>query len=105
VGVSKTVPVNLADLYDATANAAKRRQWFPQGAFELSSQTRDKYLRGSWRKTARLEIGFFGKRDGKAQIALAVSKLASKVDVERERKAWKAGLARLQAMIEADPSR
>ncbi len=102
VGVSKTVAASLSDLYAATANAARRKKWFPKGAFELSSQTKDKYLRGSWKKDARLEIGFYAKREGKAQIALAVNKLANKADVERERKVWKAGLAKLQALLEAD---
>src|SRR5258708_7929553 len=48
VAVSKTVAVSLSDLYAATANAAMRRKWFPKGAFELSSQTKNKYFRGSW---------------------------------------------------------
>jgi hypothetical protein len=104
VGVSKTIAVSLPDLYAATANAAQRRKWFPKGAFEPSSQTKDKYFRGSWKKDARLEIGFYAKGKGKAQIALAVNKLRKKAAVELERKAWKAGLAKLQAMLEADGS-
>lgn len=102
VGVSKTIATRLPDLYAATAEAARRKKWFPKGAFELSSQTKGKYLHGAWKKNARLEIGFYAKGSGKAQIALAVNKLANKADVERERKAWKAGLARLQALLEAD---
>ncbi len=100
VGVSKTIAVSLPELYTATANPAQRRKWFPKGAFEPSSQTKDKYFRGSWKKKARLEIGFYSKGEGKAQIALAVNKLSAKADVERERKAWKAGLSKLQAMLE-----
>ena len=101
-GVSKTFAVSLSDLYAATADPAKRKQWFPKGAFEPSSQTRNKYFRGACKKDARLEIGFYAKGQGKAQIALAVNKLANRADVERARKAWKAGLAKLQAMLEAD---
>ena len=53
VAISKTIATSLSDLYEVTANAAKRRKWFPKGAFEPSSQTKNKYFRGSWNKTAR----------------------------------------------------
>ncbi len=70
---------------------------FPEGVFTLSSKTKDKYIRGSWSTGARLDIGLYAKGKGKAQIAVQVSKLADATDVERERAAWKAALARLQA--------
>jgi hypothetical protein len=57
-----------------------------------------------WNKNARLEIGFYAKGDNKTQIAMQVNKLAKKAEVERERKAWKAALLKLQAMLE-DSSR
>ena len=104
-GVSKTIAASLSDLYAATADPAKRKQWFPKGAFKPSSQTKNKYFRGAWKKDARLEVGFYAKGDGKAQIALAINKLASRAEVDRERKAWKAGLSKLQAMLEARSSR
>ena len=87
-------------LYATTANAAKRKQWFPAGEFKTSSQTRNKYFRGSWNSSARLEIGFYAKGGGKAQIAVQVNKLAKRTDVERERKAWKAAVLKLQEMLE-----
>jgi hypothetical protein len=100
--VSKTIAATLSDVYAATADPAKRKKWFPKGAFEPSSQTRNKYLRGAWKRNARLEIGFYAKGKGKSQIALAVNKLAKKEDVERERKTWKAGLEKLQALLESN---
>jgi hypothetical protein len=101
--VSKTFEASLSDLYAATADPARRKKWFPKGAFEPSSQTKNKYFRGAWKKGARLEIGFYTKGQGKAQIALALNKLANKADVEREQKLWKAGLAKLQTLLSADP--
>ena len=100
VAVSKTVATSLPQLYAAAANAVQRRKWFPKGAFEPSSQTRDKYFRGSWNKDARLEIGFYAKGTGKAQIALQIRKLTKKGDVETERKAWKAAVVKLQELLE-----
>ncbi len=100
VAVTKTVATGLANLYEATANAKLRRRWFPRGAFEVSSQTRDKYFRGPWRKTARLEVGFYAKGAGKAQIALQVSRLANRADVEKTRETWKKALEKLQHLVE-----
>jgi hypothetical protein len=99
VSASKTIGVSLPKLYAATANAAQRKKWFPQGAFEPSSQTKDKYLNGSWNGSARLNIGFYAKGGNKSQIALQVSKLSKEADVELERQAWKAALSRLQTML------
>ncbi len=100
VAVSKTVAASLPHLYAATADASQRRKWFPKGAFEPSSQTKHKYFRGAWNKSARLEIGFYAKGDGKSQIALQIKKLGKKGDVESERKAWRAAVVKLQEMLE-----
>jgi hypothetical protein len=100
VSISKTVPASLSDLYAATADAASRKKWFPKGAFALSSATKDKYFRGSWKKHTRLEMGFYAKPGEKSQISVQVSKLPKKSDVESERAAWKAALVKLHGLIE-----
>jgi hypothetical protein len=99
VGISKTVGTSLSDLYEMTVNAAKRGEWFPRGAFEPSSQTKNKYVRGSWNGSARLEIGFYAKGEGKAQIAVQVNRLARKADVEVQRSAWKKALEKLAVIV------
>jgi hypothetical protein len=102
VAVSKTVGTRLGDLYAWTARPAKRRAWFPgKRKFSPSSQTKDKYVRGAWGAGARLEIGFYAKGAGKAQIAVAVTKLARKADVESERAAWRKALDKLAAIAAA----
>ena len=101
VSASKTLTTTLSALYTATADATKRRQWFPKGEFEASSRTKDKYFRGTWNGDARLEIGFYAKEGGKAQIAIQVNKLAKRADVDRERAAWKAALGKLQKLLVA----
>jgi len=101
VSVTKVMPVPLAQLFAAATDPGTRRAWFPRGTFTETSKTKDKYWRGQWKKDLRLEFGFYAKGDGKAQIALQVDKLAGKVDVEKERAAWKAALAKLSKMLEA----
>ena len=100
VAVTKTLSTGLSNLYEATADARQRRKWFPRGAFEVSSQTRNKYFRGPWKANSRLEVGFYAKGTGKAQIALQVSHLASRADVERTRETWKKALGKLQTLVE-----
>ena len=100
VAVSRTVATGLPHLYQVTARAGERRKWFPRGAFEPSSHTRDKYFRGRWRQGPRLEIGFYARGAGKSRIAVQVSRLPKKADVETARATWKAALARLEGLLE-----
>jgi hypothetical protein len=99
VSASKTVAVALPRLYRATATDAQRKRWFPAGGFVASTMTKDKYVRGAWNDSARLEFGFYAKGSDKAQITVQVNKLASAREVERERTAWKAALAALEQQL------
>ena len=100
VSISRTLAARLPQLYAAAARPGKRRKWFPRGGFELSSQTREKYFRGRWKHSARIEIGFYARKAGRSQIAVQVSRLGSRSEVEPVRRAWKAALERLEAVLE-----
>lgn len=102
VAVSMTVAVSVSVLYAAVADVSRRRAWFPRGAFEPTSLTKDKYVRGSWNRSARLAVGVSAKGATKATVALQVSKLAAKEDVERERTAWKRALGKLRALVKGE---
>lgn len=99
VSVSKTVGCNLTKLFAATADEKSRKKWMPKGKFEQSSLTKDKYLRGSWNGTARLEVNFYAKGADKSQITVQVNKLSDTDAVEAERAAWKAAVEKLAATI------
>ena len=97
VSVTRVINVALPELYAAaTKNPAA---WFPKGKFEETSRTTDKYWRGKW-NSGRLEVGFYAKGVGRAQIALQSNKLASQALVEKERALWKKAIDRLQTIIE-----
>jgi hypothetical protein len=98
VSVTKVIPVSLSKLFAAATDPKLRAKWFPPGAFEESSKTKDKYCRGKW-KTGRLEFGFYAKGEGKAQIALESSKLDTAAAVEKERAAWKKALGKLEVLL------
>lgn len=99
VSITKVLPVDLPALFTAATDASSRARWFPKGAFEETSKTKDKYWRGKWKTDARLEVGFYAKGAGKSQIALQVNKLASADAIEKERAAWKNAFEKLAALL------
>src|SRR6202000_2888959 len=99
VSVTKVVPAGLPALFALATDPKMRKRWFPPGAFEENSRTKDKYWRGRWKKDARFEAGFYAKGAGKAQIALQLNKLADAQAVERERAAWKKALTKLEGLL------
>jgi hypothetical protein len=98
VSVTRVMGVPLPKLH-AAATAAPQA-WFPKGVFAESSRTKDKYWRGKW-KSGKLEIGFYAKGPGKAQIALQANKLPNAEAVEKERAVWKKAIDKLQQIAEA----
>ena len=101
VNVTKVMPVSLSKLFAAATSEKTRKSWFPTGAFEETSKTKDKYWRGKWKKDRKLEFGFYAKGEGKSQIALEIGKLPSEDEVEKERTAWKKAMTKLEALFSA----
>jgi hypothetical protein len=99
VSVSKTVAVDVSELYAALADGRMRKKWFAWEGFKPSSQTKDKYFRGPGKDGWKLEINVYAKGAGKSQIAIQVSKLGSEAAVEAERAAWKKALEKLQTVL------
>jgi hypothetical protein len=95
VGVSRTLAVDVATAYRAFSDARLRARWMPKGNLEPTSATENKWWRAKWNGGARLDVGFYAKGAGKAQVAIQVNKLARRSDVEKERTAWKAAFEKL----------
>lgn len=99
VSVSRTLNAAVSALYAKTSELRHRRKWFPKGTLKISSRTENKYFRGAWKGEARLEVNFYEKPDGTAQIVVQVNRLARREDVNRERAAWRKALTRLEVML------
>ena len=99
VSATKVMPVGLPELFEAATDPKTRKKWFPPGAFEETSTTKDKYWRGKWNGDGRLSVGFTAKGPGKAQIAVDSGKLPDSETVETERAAWKTALEKLQGLL------
>lgn len=97
VSVTRVMGVPLSKLYAAATQAPQ--SWFPKRAFAETSRTKDKYWRGKW-KSGKLEIGFYAKGPGRAQIALQSNKLPNAEAVETERAVWKKAIDKLQKIVE-----
>src|SRR5690349_19949824 len=100
VNISRTVDVKLSKLFAAATTG--RANWFPKGAFEETSSTKDKYWRGKWKKDGCLEIRFLAKVPGKSQITVPSNELPDTDAVETERAAWKKALERLNKSLGED---
>ena len=98
VSVTRVMDAPLSRLY--TAATATPQSWFPKRVIEETSRTKDKYWRGKW-KSGKLEIGFYAKGPGRAQIALQANKLPDAEAVESERAVWKKAIDKLQKIVEA----
>jgi len=98
VSVTRVMNIPLPKLYAAAT--ADPQSWFPKRVIEETSRTKDKYWRGKW-KSGKLEIGFYAKGPGKAQIALQANKLPNAEAVETERAVWKKAIDKLQKTAEA----
>ena len=101
VSVTKVMPVGLSQLFEAVTDEKTRKKWFPPGAFEETSRTKDKYWRFKWKTDARVSAGFYAKGPGKAQVAMDIGKLSDADAVESERAAWKKALEKLQGILAA----
>jgi len=98
VSVTRVMDASLSRLYAAAT--AMPQSWFPKRVIEETSRTKDKYWRGKW-KSGKLEIGFYAKGPGRAQIALQANKLPDAEAVESERAVWKKAIDKLQKIVEA----
>jgi uncharacterized protein YndB with AHSA1/START domain len=99
VNVTKVIPVSLSKLFAAATSEKTRSDWFPPDVFEETSKTKDKYWRGKWKESRKLEFGFYAKGEGKSQITLEIRQLPTEADVEKTRVVWKTAMEKLSGML------
>lgn len=99
ISISRTIRTGAGALYEAASELRQRRKWFPKGTLKISGRMENRSLRGSWNGEGRLEITFYERPEGRAQVVVEVNRLAHAQDVERERSDWRRALMRLDAML------
>ena len=98
--VSKTVAVDVDDLYSAWSDGRQRSRWLPAAPIQVRRATENKSLRITWDGAEDVDVGFFAKGEGKSLVQVQHGKLANAGAVARCKKFWTAALARLKAQLE-----
>ena len=97
---SKTIAVDVDDLYSAWSDGRQRSRWLPAAPIHVRRATENKSLRITWDGDEDVDVGFFPKGDGKSLVQVQHGKLANAGAVARCKKFWMAALARLKAQLE-----
>lgn len=96
VGVSKTVPVDVAALFAAVVNPRRRSRWLESGTLRMRTTRQPSTARFDFRDgTSRVIFGFTPKGETKSSVALIHERLPDADAVERMRAFWKERLDRL----------
>lgn len=95
---SRTFPVPVEELFEAFANARRRRRWLP-AKITVKSATPPKYMRITWTDGAPVQVGFLPKGKAKSSVAVAHQKLPDKAAADAAKKAWAEHFDRLGEML------
>ena len=85
---SKTVAVPVRTLYRAFADGRVRKRWLPDVQLTVRKATPDKSVRITWNDDTSVEVWLTPKGTGKASVAVAHRKLATKEDALRLKEWW-----------------
>jgi uncharacterized protein YndB with AHSA1/START domain len=96
---SKTIAVPLRKLYAAFSTPQARARWLGDVKLTVRTATPGKRMRIRWHDNTAVDIGFTARGEGKSQVALEHSKLATKLDAERLKAFWGERLEALAAVL------
>lgn len=96
---SKTVPVPVETLFDAFANARKRKRWLGDVALKVRTATKPKSMRITWDDGTSVDLWFDSKGPAKSTVGVQHVKLASKEDAAKRKEYWGERLAALAEML------
>lgn len=83
---SRTFAVPVAKLYEAVANASKRKRWLPV-AMKVRTSTANKTIRASF-EDGTLAQFYFVDKGGKSTLTVQHQKLADKDAVNQTKQSW-----------------
>ncbi len=95
---SRTFSVPVEKLFDAFANARKRRRWLPV-KITVRGATPHKYMRMTWNDGTPVQVGFLSKGSAKSAVAVAHQKLPDKAAAGAMKKAWSEHFDRLGELL------
>jgi len=93
VSVSKTYEQPLAKVYEAWDEFLD--QWYDGPKFTITTNNKNKGIRGKFDDGSVFANGFYTTKTGKTQLAMGIEKLASATAAEKARTIWKRQLEQL----------
>lgn len=100
---SKTYAVPVTTMFDAWAESRRRKQWLNEASVTLRTAIRPKSIRIGWRDGTIVAVWFTPKGADKTAVAIAHTKLTSKVDADRMKQYWSERLDALGAWLSRTP--
>jgi hypothetical protein len=97
-GKSRTFNVPVETLFEAFANARKRKRWLPV-KITVRTSTAPKSMRVTWDDGTPVELMFLSKGAAKSSVAVTHQKLPDRAAVEVAKKSWGEHLDRLGEML------
>ncbi|MDQ3662960.1 MAG: hypothetical protein M3454_18310 [Actinomycetota bacterium] len=100
VGVSKTIPVGVNELFDEFTNARKRNRWLEPGTLRTRTSQPGKSARFDFRDgEGRVHVYFSSKGKSKATVHVDHERLSDAGAVAEMRAFWKERLAELSHRV------
>ena len=96
---SKTLPVPVARLYRAFADARLRKRWLPGVTLTIRKATPDKSVRITWADDTSVEVWLIAKGEHRSSVQLSHRKLADKEDSARRKAYWGERLDALAVLL------
>ena len=101
ISVSRVVNVPLATLSKSWGDEKQRAKWLKTRDLEVKKATANKSMRITWSdKKTSLEVNFYQKGKGKAQVVVQHAKLKDSKEADKMKGYWAKTLEDLKAFLE-----
>lgn len=103
VGKSKTIGVEVRELWHAFSDAGRRELWMPGAEFTVSTATEPRSMRTHFADGTKLDVRFTAKGDRNGTVSVQVRKLPNKEAADEARALWGERLEALKDLL-MDPT-
>jgi hypothetical protein len=98
-GKSRTFNVPVATLFDAWADASRRRKWLSADNVRVRTATSPKSIRLGWTDGSIIAVGFLPKGKSRSSVSLSHTKLPDRATANRLKAFWSEALDALGEVL------
>jgi uncharacterized protein YndB with AHSA1/START domain len=100
VSASKTLPVDLVELFNAWNDESLRQRWLSDVPMKVNKATPGKSMRISWKNgESKVDVYFTSKGAAKSSVQVQHSRLSDADEGEKMKAYWKEALGRLADLL------